>query len=68
MKYKIKGTKYSRDLNTMAVMCTDKAEVLKYNSEIKKHQENKRRDEEINNLRQEVSELKDMIKVLIDRG
>lgn len=68
MKYKIKGTKFVRDLDTMAVLCSDKNEVLKYENELRKHRENSRRDEEINSLRKEVSELKDMLKVLIDRG
>lgn len=52
----------------MAVLCNDRSEVVKYENELKKHQENLARDEEINRLKFEISEIKSMLKVLIDRG
>ncbi len=65
MKYKIEGTKYSRDLENMAVLCTDVSEKIRYENEMKKFQENQRRDVEINNLKQEISEIKSMLQELI---
>jgi len=65
MKLKIEGTKYSRDLNNMAVLCNDRSEVIRYENELKKHQENLIRDEEINRIKSELSEIKQMLQVLI---
>lgn len=68
MKLKIEGTQYSRDLNNMAVLCNDHSVKNEYETELAKHYENKRRDKEINNLKNEISEIKSMLKTLIDRG
>lgn len=68
MKVKIDGTKYSRDINNMAVLCTDKSVVAKYQNDLLVSIENKRRDNEINKLKQDISEIKTMLKALIDRG
>lgn len=65
MKYEIKGTKYSRDLDNMAVLCRDLTEKARYEKELKKFRENQLRDNEINNLKQEVSEIKSMLQELI---
>lgn len=65
MKLKIQGTKFSRDLKNMAVLCNDKSEVTKYESELKKFRENQARDEEINKLKNEISEIKEMLQILI---
>lgn len=65
MKYKIEGTKYSRDLDNMAVLCTDVTEKIKYETELRKFRENQFRDNEINNLKHEVSEIKSMLQELI---
>lgn len=65
MKLKIEGTKYTRDLKNMAVLCNDRSEVIRYESELKKHQENMLRDEEINKLKTELSEIKQMLQILI---
>lgn len=65
MKVKIEGTQYSRDLKNMAIVCTDKTVKLKYEEELAKYRENIRRDEEINNLKGEISEIKQMLKALI---
>jgi hypothetical protein len=64
MKVKIDGTKYTRDLSTMAVLCNDKSEVLKYENELRKHRENVSRDEEINKLKADISEIKQMLQIL----
>ena len=68
MRIPIEGTKYSRDLNNRAVICHDISVARKYNDELIKLKENDRRDQEINSLKDEISELKSMIKVLMDRG
>ncbi len=68
MRLKIDGTKYSRDLGNMAVLCNDTSVKRAYEVELAKHHENKRRDKEINNLKKEISDIKSMIQTLIDRG
>jgi len=65
MKLKIDGTKYSRDLNNMALLCNDRSEIIRYETELKKHQENQLRDEEINKLKNEIAEIKGMLQILI---
>lgn len=65
MRVKIEGTKYSRDLSNMAVLCHDKSEVVRYESDVKKHKQNQARDEELNNIRNEIAELKSLMQVLI---
>ena len=68
MKYKIEGTKFSRDVETMAILCNDRSEVVRYENELKKHPENLIRDAEINKLKSEISEIKSMLQTLIGRG
>ena len=68
MKYKIEGTKFSRDVETMAILCNDRSEVVRYENELKKHQENLIREAEINKLKSEISEIKSMLQTLIGRG
>lgn len=68
MKVQIEGTQYSRDLTNMAVLCTDNSIAEKYKRDLMSHYQNQRRDEEINMLKQEMSEIKTMLKELIDRG
>lgn len=65
MRVKIEGTKYSRDLDNMAVLCNDRSEVVKYETELQKLRENQLRDEQINNLKAEISEIKQMLQILI---
>jgi|LauGreDrversion4_2_1035121.scaffolds.fasta_scaffold13901_1 predicted RNase H-like nuclease (RuvC/YqgF family) len=68
MKYDIKGTKYTRDLQNMAVLCKDKTEKMRYEEEIRKHKENQNRDTEINNLKNEMAEIKSLLQILVNRG
>lgn len=49
----------------MAILCTDKSVKLKYEEELMKYNENVRRDEEINNLKSDISEIKQMLQALI---
>jgi hypothetical protein len=68
MKYDIKGTKYSRDLQNMAVLCKDNTEKMRYEDELRKHKENLTRDQEINNLKAEMTEIKSLLQILVNRG
>ncbi len=68
MKLKIEGTNYARDMSNMAVLCTDRSVADKYRTELELHYDNIRRDKEINMLKQDISEIKTMLKELIDRG
>jgi hypothetical protein len=68
MKYKIEGTKYARDSSNMAVLCTDRTEVHKYHNELEKHKENQLRDAEINTMKSEISEIKNMLQQILSRG
>ena len=68
MRVKIEGTQYSRDLDNMAVLCNDHTVKNAYERELTKHYENLRRDKEITKLKNEISEIKSMLKTLIDRG
>jgi hypothetical protein len=65
---KIDGTKYSRDLNNRAVVCDDRNVLENYYMEQRKHHDNTRRDKEINSLKDEMSEIKYMLKILMERG
>lgn len=68
MRLKIQGTQYIRDLNNMAVLCGDRSVAQKYQAELKKHLADKKRDEEINRLKQDMSDIKSMLQTLIERG
>lgn len=68
MKHEIKGTQFVRDLKNMAVLCNDNTVKMKYEDELRKHKENQSRDTEINNLKNEISEIKSMLQVLMNRG
>jgi hypothetical protein len=68
MIYKVEGTKYARDSSNMALLCTDRTEVLKYQNELEKHKQNQLRDAEINTLKSEISEIKNMLQQILSRG
>lgn len=68
MHYRVKGVAYSRDLDNMAILCEDKSEIVRYNNEMKKIQENRVRDMEINNLKTDIAEIKALLKQIIERG
>jgi hypothetical protein len=68
MKLKIEGTKFSRDLHSMAVLCNDRSVIEEYKREMTKFAENRRRDQEINKLKQDISDIKSMLETLINRG
>lgn len=65
MKVKIEGTAYSRDLTNMSLLCNDKSVKNRYEEQLKTHKDNLRRDEEINNIKNDISEIKSMLQILI---
>lgn len=67
MEFKIKDTKYSRDLSNMAVLCNDSNEVRRYQKEMQKRREERARDNEINNLKNDVAEIKSLLQKIIER-
>ncbi len=52
----------------MAVLCGDDKEVTRYQKEMQKMQLERQRDLEINNLKNEVAEIKVLLKQLVERG
>jgi len=68
MKYRIKDTPFTRDLKNMAILCTDKTVKNKYEQQMALVNENKRRDEEINRIKGDISDIKSMLQTLMDRG
>lgn len=68
MKYKIKDTPFTRDLKNMAILCTDKTVKNKYVQQMALVNENKRRDEEINRIKDDISDIKSMLQTLMSRG
>jgi hypothetical protein len=68
MKFEIKGTKYNRDLTNMAVLCRDPTERTRYEDELRRHKENLTRDQEINNIKTEIAEIKSLLQIIVNRG
>ena len=68
MKYKIKNTPFTRDLKNMAILCTDKSVENKYEQQMALLSENKRRDEEINKIKDDISDIKSLLIKMIERG
>jgi hypothetical protein len=48
----------------MAILCNDRSEVTKYESELRRHRENQSRDDEINRMKSDISEIKQMLQAL----
>lgn len=68
MKYRVKGTPFARDMSNMALLCTDHSQKLKYEEKLAMMKGNKDRDEEINNMKNELKEIKQMLQSLLNRG
>jgi hypothetical protein len=68
MKIKMEGTKYSRDLNTMALVLTDRSEITKYEIEQERYRADKARETEINRLKAELEELKILVRAMSNKG
>ena len=68
MIYKIEGTKYSRDVGNMALLCSDLSVVREYEAAMQAKRENQRRDKEINSLKEDISEIKSMLQQILSRG
>jgi len=68
MRNKIAGTGYVRDSKTNAIFCVDSKLKSKYEHEMARADAEKARDMEINNLKSEISEIKQMLQQLLSRG
>lgn len=68
MKFRIKNTPFKRDLTNMAVLCSDRSVKAKYEQQVAMVNENKSRDEEINRLKSDITEIKSMLQSLLNRG
>jgi len=52
----------------MAILCTDKSVKARYEQQMALVNENKRRDEEINRIKDDISDIKSMLIKMIERG
>jgi len=52
----------------MAILCTDKSVKNKYEQQMALLSENKRRDEEINKIKDDISDIKSLLIKMIERG
>lgn len=55
---------YMKDTETHAVINTNESEYLKYKEEVKRALEIKKMGDELNNLKTEMTEIKDMLKTI----
>ena len=68
MKFRVKNTPFNRDVSNMALLCTDPMQKIKYEEKLALMKSNKDRDEEINSLKNELTEIKSMLQSLLNRG
>lgn len=68
MRSRIAETGYVRDSKNNGVFCADKKIKSKYEIEMARADAEKARDIEINNLKSEISEIKQMLQQLLSRG
>ncbi len=68
MRSKIGDTGYVRDTRNNGVFCADISMKKKYEVEMARANAEKARDAEINNLKSEISEIKQMLQQLLSRG
>lgn len=57
-----------KDVSSGAILNTDKSAVTRHEKRIREMEKEKRRDDDLNNLKTEISELKALIKALIEKG
>ena len=59
---------YVRDLSTNAILNVDRSSVDKHNNIINEIKKQKMMQEQINSLKSDISEIKEMLKALSNRG
>lgn len=64
---KVKNTPYIRDINTMALLNTDIKAVNKDEAYKREVAKNKEKERQIDELKNEVNDLKDMVKKLLEK-
>lgn len=68
MRNKIGNTGYIRDSRNNGVFCSDVSIKRKFETEMSRANSEKARDAEINNLKSEISEIKQMLQQILSRG
>lgn len=64
---KVKNTPYIRDINTMALLNTDRKAVNKDDAYKREMEKNKEKEKQIAELKTEINDLKDMVKKLLEK-
>ena len=64
---KVKNTPYIRDINTMALLNTDRKAVNKDDAYKREIAKNKEKEKQIAELKTEINDLKDMVKKLLEK-
>jgi hypothetical protein len=64
---KVKNTPYIRDINTMALLNTDRKAVNKDEAYKREVAKNKEKEQQINQLKDEVNDLKEIVKKLLEK-
>lgn len=68
VRNKIENTGYIRDSRNNGIFCNDISMKRKYETEMERANAEKARDAEINNLKSELSEIKQMLQQILSRG
>lgn len=64
---KVKDSPFVRDIHTMALLNTDRKAVSKDEAYKREMQKEKMKSEEIQDIKKEISELKNMIKAILEK-
>jgi len=56
-----------KDMETGAILNTDHTAILKHQKRVNEIEKDKRRDQEIDSIKSELSEIKELIKILIKK-
>ncbi len=67
MKLKVKeNEKFVRDANNLAILNTDRDAIKRHEMKMEQLRKQKQRDEEINSIKNDITELKQMLRELIN--
>ena len=57
-----------KDVSSGAILNVDKSAIVRHEKRIREIEKEKRRDDDLNNLKSELSEIKALLKALIEQG
>ncbi len=57
-----------KDISSGAILNVDKSAIVRHEKRIREIEKEKRRDDDLNNLKSELSEIKALLKALIEQG